>query len=94
MARDVDHIINATHDPEVAIGIPACTIPGKIEVRAIGRPDVLPIALAETLGIAMHGAHHSGPGGTHREVSAFIGATAVAFRINDVGLNAWQRQGG
>ena len=42
----------------------------------------------------MHGAHHSRPGGTHRQVPAFIGTAAVAFRIDDVGLNAGQGQGG
>ena len=94
MARDVDHVIDATHDPEVTICIPASAIPSEIEIRAIGRTDVFPVTLAEALGVAVHGAHHPGPWGTHRQIAAFIGTTTVAFRIDDVGLNTRQRQGG
>ena len=92
MPGHIDDVINASHHPEVAIGITASAIAGEVEIRAVRWTDVLPITLPETLRIAMHRAHHSWPGGTHREVTPLVIATAVAFSINDVGLNPRQRQ--
>ena len=88
MAGDVDHVIHPPHHPEVSVGIATGTITGEVQIGAIGGPDVLPVAFTEALGIAVNGAHHSGPRGPNREVTAFIGAAAVALGIDDVGLNS------
>ena len=94
VSRDVDDVVNPAHHPEVAVAIPPGPITGEIEGGAIGGAHFLPIALAEAVGIAMDGAHHSGPRPTNRQVAPLVGPLGVAIVVNDVGHDAWQGQGG
>ena len=93
MSGHIDDVINPSHHPEVAVGIAASAIASEIQIGAIRWTNVLPITLPETLGVAMHRAHHSRPRSTHREIAPLVIATTVALSINDVGLNSRQGQG-
>ena len=94
VARHIDDVINPAHHPEVAIGVAAGPIAGKIEPAAIGGANFFPVALAEALGIAMDRAHHPRPGTAHGQVAPLIRPLGVAFVVHHIGGNARQGQGG
>ena len=57
MAGDIDHVIDATGNPEIAVFIPTTTISSEILTR-IG----FEIRFNKALMIAIHGSHLAGPG--------------------------------
>ena len=93
VAAHIDHVIDPAHHPEVAVPIPAGAVAGEIEVGAVRRPDLLPVAAAEAVGVAVHRAHHPRPGPAHRQVATGIGGLRHAIVIDDVGGDARQGQG-
>ena len=93
MAGDVDDVIHPAHDPEIAIGISAGPVAGEINVFAVDRWNVLPVALAEAFVVAMDGAHHARPGPSHRQIAPLVDADAAAFQVDHIGGNARQGQG-
>ena len=93
VAAHLDHVVDAAHHPEIAIGVAADAIAGEIEPGAIGRADLLPVALAEALRIAVHRAHHSRPGAPHRRIATRIGRLRNAFMVDHIGHDPRQGQG-
>ncbi len=93
VARDVDHIVNAAHHPEVAIAITAGPITGEVDRAAISSTQVFPIAAAEAIGISMHRAHHSRPGPAHHQEATLIGTSRLTGGIHHIGSNSRQGKG-
>ena len=94
VAAHVDHVVHTAHHPEVAVSVAAGAIAGEVEPAAIGGADLLPVALLEALGIAVHCAEHPRPGPPDRQVAALVSRLRHPIVIDDIGADARQRQGG
>ena len=57
VSADVEDVVDAAHEPEVAVGVLACSVAG--EVAAL---DVGPVGFLVAFGVAVDGAGHAGPG--------------------------------
>jgi hypothetical protein len=100
VSADIDDIIDAPHQPEIAIGIHARTVAGEVAAGYVG-----PVGLLEALGIAVDGASHGRPrfpddekasatGGDGMEVAVLIGPRND-FRLNtEEGARGGARLGG
>ena len=67
VAGDIDHVVDAAHEPEVTVFVLATTVAGKIDIivhREVG--------VDEPIVITPHGPHHAGPGLHEAEFAAFI----------------------
>src|SRR5262249_38083850 len=74
MSRDVDDVVDATQNPEVAVRWEYCTVRGKVRpitpVLALPVPAVLPIVLRdETIGVTPNGLHDAGPRVSNTDVA-------------------------
>src|SRR5262249_59051832 len=56
VARDVHHVVDPTHDPEVAVLVATGAVAREVDARHLA-----PVLLAVALGIAVHAAPHPGP---------------------------------
>src|ERR1700687_6174551 len=87
MSRDVQHVVDATHDAIVAIlvgaGTVACKVILALEVLGV-------IALLEALRVAPDGAHHRRSWALDYEDAAFAAPDRVTRLIDDVGEDSWQ----
>src|SRR5215471_4239825 len=90
MAADVENVVHAAHDPEVAVFILARTVAGEVHAGNL-RPVVLHVAV----GIAIDGAQHTGPGPLDNKKSARAGRYRLAIHGHDLGNHAgeWPRRG-
>ena len=57
VAADVDDVVDAAHEPEVAVGVLARAVAGEVAAGNVG-----PVGLLVALGVAVDGAGHGGPG--------------------------------
>src|SRR5215510_11750389 len=90
MPGDVDHVIDPTHDPEVAILISPCAVTGKVNSF-----NLRPILLTIPLVIAINRTQHAGPWPRNHEVAAFIRSHPLAVARHHVSFNPgkWLRGG-
>ena len=90
MARDIEHIIDAADDPEIAILVAPRAVP--CEIAAL---DLAPILFLETGIVAVNGAQHGWPGFSDDELAALVGSNLFAIVIHDRGVDAekWKRGG-
>src|SRR6266849_5549179 len=86
MAADIDHVIDATHDPEVAVRVAPGAVAGKIDVL-----DLRPILLSITFIVAPDGSEHRRPGTRNYEITAFGWTNRLAVARHDVGFDAGKR---
>src|SRR2546423_13995967 len=86
MTGDIDNVIHATHDPEVAVFISAGTVPGEIHAR-----DLRPVLLHVAVGIAVNGTQHSWPGLLENQESTGTSRNWFAFHSDDIGHYTWER---
>ena len=83
VAADVDDVVDAAHEPEVAVGVLARAVAGEVAAGDIG-----PIGLLVALGVAVDGAGHGGPGLADDEQAAAAGGDGFAFFGDDFRLDA------
>src|SRR4051812_17021666 len=89
VAGDVDHVVDAPDDPEVAVLVPARRVSDEVDVLAVLRPVRLDVALV----VAVERAQHPGPRPAQGQV-ALLAAGVVALLVDDSGLYARQRRAG
>src|SRR5690606_12517388 len=88
VARHVQHVVDAAHDPDIAIFVALGTVPRK--VIALGfRWEV---ALLESFGVAPDRPDHGWPGFLDHQGTALSGRYFLAILVNDAHLDAGQRQ--
>src|ERR1035441_1735585 len=83
MAADVDDVVNAAHEPEVAVGVLAGAVSGEITAF-----DVAPVGLAIALMVAVDGAGHRGPWLADDEQAAMAGRDVFSLLVDHLRLNA------
>src|SRR5438270_11509930 len=88
MAGNINNVIHATHDPEVAVFIFAGTVAGEIHAR-----DLRPVLLHIAVGIAVNGTQHSWPGLLENQESTRASRDWFALHSYNLGHNAWKRFG-
>ncbi len=77
VAADVDHVVDASHQPEVAVCVTASAVAGEV---AAG--DFAPVGLLIPGLIAVDGASHGGPRFAHDEEAAFAVRDRLALFCN------------
>src|SRR6516164_10316334 len=87
MSGDVDHVVDAAHDPEVAVLV----APGAV-AREVDARHLAPVLLRVALGIAVHGAKHAGPRPRNDEIAALVGWQRRAVTAADLRYDAGQGQ--
>src|SRR5437764_4996872 len=88
MAADFDHVVNAAHDPVVAVVV----LPGVV-AREVVPFELRPILLLVTLVVAPNAAEHSGPRLADTEHAAVIALNGLAAVVEDRGHDSRQRLG-
>ena len=83
VAGDVDHVVDAAHEPEVTVAVHAAGIAGKVHVVVHGEVDV-----DEAVVVAPGGAHHAGPRAADAELATLVGVALGAVVAQDDGLDA------
>src|SRR5580698_493530 len=86
MTADVHHVVNPAHEPEVALGVAARAVAGKVSMR-----ELRPIRLYVALIVAPNAAQHSRPWTRQHRVTAPTQRNRFATVVDDVGENAGQR---
>src|SRR4051812_47116905 len=89
VAGDVDHIVDAPDDPEVAVLVPAGRVADEVDVLAVLGPVRLDVALV----VPVERAQHPGPRPAQSQV-ALLGAGVVGLLVDDLRLDARQRRAG
>src|SRR5690606_32736219 len=92
IARLADHVVDAPLDPEVPVLVAVSGVASKVDRLAVDL-DRVPVRRV-ALRIAKDATHHGGPRAADDQVTAFIGADLVAVAVDDVGVDARQRQRG
>jgi hypothetical protein len=87
MAADVDDVVDAAHDPEVAVLVATRAVPGEVEPG-----EALPVALFEALRILEDRAQHRRPRPLQHQETAFVRLHRLAGGVDDVGFHAEERQ--
>src|SRR5262245_21502764 len=86
MTRNVDDIIDTTHDPKEAILITTSTVAGEIHPG-----NITPVLTFESFGIPVDRAHHRRPRRADNQKAALICADGVSLTIDDIGDDPRQR---
>src|SRR5262249_40303324 len=73
VARDVHHVVDPTHDPEVTVRIATGTVPREVDARHLA-----PVLLTVALGIAVDSAQHPGPRTRDDEVATLVRAERLS----------------
>src|SRR6185312_8278642 len=90
VARDVQHIVDAAHDPEIAVLVSVGAVPRHIEALV----EFLPVGGEVARVVAPDGAQHRGPRLLDDEIAAGIGPRdGFPTLVDDVRLYARQWQG-
>ena len=87
VAGDVEHVIDAADDPEIAVLVPAGAVTGEIESG-----NFAPVSFLIPRAVAVNGAEHGGPGFANDEFAAHVGSDFLAVVIDDGGINAEERK--
>jgi hypothetical protein len=83
VSGDVDHVVDAPEDPEVAALVAPRAVAGEVQV-----PELRPVVLAVALGIAPDAAQHRGPGLADHEVAAVVRGQLLALVVDDGRVDA------
>src|SRR5204863_8611698 len=67
VSRNVQHVVDATQNPEVAVLVPLRAVAGEVDVRLA---PLGPVHLAVALIVAPDRPQHTGPGPGNREIAA------------------------
>ena len=86
VAGDVEHVVDAAHDPEVAVLVAAGAVAGEVDVRHLA-----PVLLAVALVVAVDGPQHRRPGLLDDQQAALVGRHRLALPVHDLGHDARQR---
>src|SRR6185437_6416870 len=90
MSRDIEHIVDAPHDPVVAVLVAVCAVAGHV----VAVVEFLPIRGDVAVVVAPDGTQHGRPGLPDDEVAARIGTrNGLALLINDIDIDSRQRLG-
>eukprot|EP00053_Salpingoeca_punica_P010178 m.91720 g.91720 ORF g.91720 m.91720 type:complete len:710 (+) comp15305_c0_seq1:340-2469(+) len=87
VARDVHHVIRAAGDPEVAVGVTAATVAGKVV-----RLELREVCALEPLMVAIDGAHLSRPGVLEHKVAGALALNLHTLLVDHGGHNAKHRE--
>src|SRR5579862_2678718 len=87
MARDVNHVVDATHDPEITVLVATRAVAG--EICAVDLREIISLV---ALGVSVNRAQHSGPWLAHYQQAALVGADAFAVAGDDVGCDSGKRK--
>src|SRR5882757_4340781 len=88
MAGDVQHIVNAAHDPKIAVLVLPAAIAGKVTALYFG-----PIHFLIALRVAPQAAQHARPRLANHEFAPGISRNSPALLIHDFGHNPKKWQG-
>ena len=88
VARHVHDVVDATQQPEVAVGVALGAITGEVHAR-----ETTPVRLEVPLRIAVDAPQHGRPRPLQDEVPASTKRDRVAVRVHDVGRDAREREG-
>src|SRR5437867_12821948 len=83
MSGDINHIVDAAHDPEVSVLIASRAVTGEIHAF-----DLRPILLAITLIVTIDCAQHAGPRTVNNEIATFAWSDRLAIAGHHVGFNS------
>ena len=72
--RDVQHVVDAAHDPVVAVRVLAAVVAGQVHVRHFA-----PIRLLTAVVVAPDAAQHAGPGLGDHQPAALPGGTGLPW---------------
>src|SRR5262249_50192068 len=86
MAGNIDHIVDSSHDPEIAVFIPARAVAGKVHAR-----DFAPVLLLVALRIAVNRSEHRWPGTLDDKKASLIGPDRLSLPIDHIGHDSRQR---
>src|SRR5690606_17652671 len=86
VTRDIDHVVDAAHDPEVAVVVAPGAVTGEVDVL-----DLAPVLVAVAVIVAVHGAQHAWPRTAHDEVAALASRDFVAVGVDHSGVDAEHR---
>src|SRR5262249_13076756 len=79
MARNIDHIVDAAHDPEITVFI----APGAI-AREIHSGNLTPVLFLVSFGISINRPQHRRPGTLDNEKAALISSNWISMTIDDI----------
>src|SRR5437660_197023 len=83
MSGNIDHVVDTTHDPEVAVLVLARAVTGKVHAL-----NLRPVLLLITRVVAIDGPQHGRPGLGDDEVAARVRAYRVTITRHHVSLDA------
>src|SRR4030067_1731611 len=77
VSRNLDHIIDPSHYPEIAILVFACTVTGLVKSRELGE-----VLLNKSLVASIYCPHHPGPGLPYHKLPPFIDPCFGSIRFH------------
>src|SRR5882724_3691508 len=86
VTADIDHIVDASHDPEVTILVASGAVSGEINTFEL-RPVLLPV----TLVISPNRPQDRRPGPPDNEIAAFVGAHLLPLASYDISFDPGKR---
>ena len=89
MPGDVEHVVDAADDPEIAVLVAARAVAGEVDAR-----DFAPVGLAVARGVAVDRAQHGGPGAADDQLAAHVGPDLAPVVIDHGRIDAEERQRG
>ncbi len=87
VAGDVDHVVDAAHQPEVAVGVGLRAVAGEVHVAA----EPAPVGLHEAVVVAPERAQHGRPRALQHQVAAAAARHLGALLVDDHRRDARQR---
>src|SRR5438132_10074820 len=88
MTRNVDHVIDSSHDPQVAVLIAPGAVTGEIHAR-----NLTPVLFLVSLGITVDRAQHGRPRTFDHQKSALIGPDGFALPVDNIDHHTGQGSG-
>src|SRR5437762_3382851 len=86
VARDVDHVIDAAHEPEEPVLVHPRAVPGEVLARYLG-----PVDLPVPFRIVVQRLEHRGPRPPEDEISSLVDRYGLPFLVDDLRLDARER---
>ena len=80
---DHDHVVDASGDPEVALGIDAGAVGGAVHALDLG-----PVGVHKAIAVAIDAAEHGRPGFANDQNAASVVGDFFAFRVDDRSIDA------
>src|SRR5262245_2783918 len=93
MAAHLDHIVDASLDPEVAILVASSAVGGEVVgLAGSGVFDARPVIADEALAVAVDAAEHAGPWLADDEETALVRRQLLALLADDRGVDPEHRK--